>query len=432
MRILFFFLVFCFLGLSGVGLAQKRKIVKTIEAMEEALGNHSGFYLYDPGKEKVLIDYKGARYFTPASNTKIFTLYASLKMLGDSIPGIYYRESKDSLIIWGTGDPSLYYENVPYSAVDSFLRNKEGVVYLSDRHFYDRHFGEAWAWDDYSFSFQVEKAPFPLFGNYYYLGKEKGKRTLQITNNSFKKYFQLKDSLLEMPPVIRDYGSNRADYYPRERDEEFKRKIPFKYSNELAAEMLGDTLNLAVRPVNMPLPSERKVIYSVPSDSLYKVLMQASDNFIAEQLMLLVSGVATDSLNTRMGIDYIKENFLSDLPDEPLWIDGSGLSRYNQFTPRSIVKLWGKIYEEFGEDRIFPLLATGGVNGTIKNWYGADEPFVFGKTGTLRNHHSLSGYLKTDKGSVLIFSFMHGHYPGPSSSVKGVMERILLKVKERY
>ena len=427
-----FFIAICLMILVQVGNAQKRKIIKSIEQAEENLGYHAGFYLIDPEDGKVLVDYKGDRYFTPASKTKILTFYTSLKVFTDSIPGLYYHESKDSLIIWGTGDPSLYYERVPQSKVVDFLGNRSEDIYLSDAHFMDTHFGDAWAWDDYTFSFQVEKAALPIFGNYYYISKRKGKQTLDITNNSFKKYFDLKDSLREKPPVLREYGSNQANYFPRNWDEEFTRRIPFKYSNDLAGEMLADTLKGRVFSSNIPLNPNRKVLYSVQSDSLYRVLMQASDNFIAEQLMLTVSGFVTDTLNTKKGIDYSKKVYLSDLPDEPLWFDGSGLSRNNQFTPRSIVKVWEKIYSEFDRERIWPLLAIGGKTGTIRNLYLAEEPYIFGKTGTLRNHHALSGYLVTKNGKVLIFSFMHGHYPGASTTVKEVMERILLMVRERY
>src|SRR5690606_40565208 len=68
---------------------------------------------------------------------------------------------------------------------------------------------------------------------------------------------------------------------------------------------------------------------------LYKVMMQESDNFIAEQLLLLCAQVLSDSLKTEIAIDFVKKHYLDDLVDEPVWVDGSGLSRYNLFTPRS-------------------------------------------------------------------------------------------------
>ena len=81
------------------------------------------------------------------------------------------------------------------------------------------------------------------------------------------------------------------------------------------------------------------------------------------------------------------------------------------------------------------LLPIGGVDGTIKNWYAPDEdeaPYVFAKTGTLSNNHSLSGFVKTKKGKLLTFSFMNNNYSGSSSEVKFEMEKVLRMVRDRY
>ena len=182
----------------------------------------------------------------------------------------------------------------------------------------------------------------------------------------------------------------------------------------------------------MPLPPESKIVRSVPIDSLLRVMMHDSDNFIAEQLLLQCAAMVSDTLRPEIAIAYAKKNFLADMPDEPQWVDGSGLSRYNLFTPRSIVKLWEKIYQEVPRQRLFPLLATGGKSGTIKNSYKANEPYVYGKTGTLSNTHALSGYVLTRKGRVLIFSMMNNNYLVPTSELRKRMEKILYYIHERF
>jgi D-alanyl-D-alanine carboxypeptidase/D-alanyl-D-alanine-endopeptidase (penicillin-binding protein 4) len=161
-------------------------------------------------------------------------------------------------------------------------------------------------------------------------------------------------------------------------------------------------------------------------------MMQESDNFIAEQLLLLCSGVLSDTLKPEIAIRYMKKNHLSDLPDPPVWIDGSGLSRYNLFTPRSIVKLWEKIYMKVDQERLFNLLAVGGQSGTLKNHYNNNPPYIFGKTGTLSNNHSLSGYLITKKGDTLIFSFMSNNFTVSVSEVRKRMEAILKQLHNYY
>ena len=172
--------------------------------------------------------------------------------------------------------------------------------------------------------------------------------------------------------------------------------------------------------------------FSLPVDSVYKHMMQESDNFIAEQLLLVVSGVLTDTLQSQIAIDTIQNSLNTFLPDTMNWVDGSGLSRYNLFTPRSLVKLWEELINLLGQERLMEIVAIGGEAGTIKNLYAAESPYIYGKTGTLRNNHNLSGLLKTKSGKVLLFSFMNNNYPGSSGPIKEEMERILYQIHEKY
>jgi D-alanyl-D-alanine carboxypeptidase/D-alanyl-D-alanine-endopeptidase (penicillin-binding protein 4) len=78
------------------------------------------------------------------------------------------------------------------------------------------------------------------------------------------------------------------------------------------------------------------------------------------------------------------------------------------------------------------MIANGGGRGTLKYYYRSDKPFIFGKTGTLSNNNSLSGFLRTRKGRLLIFSMMHNNYPNSSTPVKRRMEQILTEIHEKY
>jgi len=171
---------------------------------------------------------------------------------------------------------------------------------------------------------------------------------------------------------------------------------------------------------------------NTPSDSVYKVMMQESDNFLAEQLLLMCSATISDSLSILPALRLMQQSYLSDLPDKLAWADGSGLSRYNLFTPRSIVAVWKKIYQKVPRERLLPMLATGGVNGTVANWYKAEQPYFFGKTGTLANNHCLSGYLITRSGKTLIFSFMNSHYLASTSDIRRNMQSILEYIRDNY
>jgi D-alanyl-D-alanine carboxypeptidase/D-alanyl-D-alanine-endopeptidase (penicillin-binding protein 4) len=137
-------------------------------------------------------------------------------------------------------------------------------------------------------------------------------------------------------------------------------------------------------------------------------------------------------LKPEIAIRFVKKTFLNDLKDEPRWVDGSGLSRYNLFTPRSIVQMWERIYDRIPRERLFALLATGGQSGTIKRWYSAEQPYIFGKTGSLSNNHCLSGFLVTKRGKTLVFSFMNNNFTTSVNEIRRNMESILRTIYERY
>lgn len=424
----YFFL--CFIILASCSPASFLK--KEIAIAERELKDHTGFMLYDLAAKKTIYEYQSDRYFTPASNTKIFTLYTSLNVLGDSIPAFRYVVKQDSLIVWGMGDPSfLYSETFQNKKVFDFLSDSSKKLFISTKNFQTTNSGPGWAWDDYNDYYSSERSSFPVYGNLISI-QSKADDRLIFSPLYFSNQIVVSNEMRQSTEIIRDVDANQLTVYRGEQKKEKKFNIPFKYDDDLITELLADTLNKSVGKVKMILPKEAKTIYSIPSDSLYKVMMQQSDNFIAEQLLLMSSGVVSDTLKPEIGIAYSKKNLLNDLPDEPIWIDGSGLSRYNLFTPRSIVKLWEKIYQKVPRERLFPLLAIGGRTGTIRNYYKADQPYIFGKTGSLSNNHCLSGYLITKKGKTLIFSFMNNNFVSPSSEVRKRMEKILKEVHDKF
>lgn len=428
---LFFLLPFV---IASCTLSKRAIILRDLETAEARFQDHKGFALYDPLKNKFLVEHQSNRYFIPASNTKILTLFASLQILGDSIPGIYYTIQGDSMIIQGSGDPSFLYKHVyQNNSVFDFLKGARQEIYFTDANFKAAHLGPGWAWSDYNYAYSPERSAFPVYGNIFKVIKPMYQSSLQIEQTYFKKFFWLGDSLTRTPYVLREQGSNRIDYFPGIQMRDMSWEVPFRTSPELITELLADTLK---RPVSYLRKSNRlrdkKVLYSIPADSLYKVMMEESDNFIAEQLLLLCAGVLRDTLDPEITIRYMQENYFKALPDKPVWVDGSGLSRYNLVTPQSVIDLWKKLYENVPQERLFALLATGGVSGTLKNAYKAEIPYVFGKTGTLRNNHNLSGFVRTKSGKILIFSFMNNAFTQPTAEIRAEMERILRYIYEKY
>ncbi|MGO8056226.1 hypothetical protein, partial [Rhizobium leguminosarum] len=64
-------------------------------------------------------------------------------------------------------------------------------------------------------------------------------------------------------------------------------------------------------------------IYSQKTDSVLKPMMHRSDNFFAEQLLLMVANERFGVLNEDKIIDTLLKSDLKDLPQKPAWADGS-------------------------------------------------------------------------------------------------------------
>ena len=81
-------------------------------------------------------------------------------------------------------------------------------------------------------------------------------------------------------------------------------------------------------------------------------------------------------MNDEKIIDTLLKTDLKELPQAPSWADGSGLSRFNLFTPNDFVWLLNKMKNEFGIDRMKRILPTGGT-GTLRNYYKQDSALYF-------------------------------------------------------
>jgi D-alanyl-D-alanine carboxypeptidase/D-alanyl-D-alanine-endopeptidase (penicillin-binding protein 4) len=412
------------------------KILKMISKSAVLKEHFTGFALYDLKKRKMIGGQNSDKHFTPASNTKLFTFYAGLKLLKDSIAGLSYIEQGDSLIFWGTADPSFLNQDFKQQGgILQKLNSSTKKLYWANGLFTGDFYGVGWTYDDYNEYYQPEMSELPVYGNSIYF---------RNSNNTLSSYPEftpggefkvLSDSLIQAGRfrIKRNFLSNEFHMPNTSVPSGFSQTVPFKVSEQLISELLKQNIPAFSGSLSYKKPVNTKTWNSIPSDTLFRHMLLPSDNFIAEQILLNIAASNGMEMNTSVVIDHIIKNYLSDLPDKVQWVDGSGLSRQNLFTPRSMVKLCEKIYDEVGdEDRLFDLLPQGGKTGTLKNLYKSEKPFVFAKTGSLSNNHNLSGFMVTGKGQKLIFSFMNNNYLRPTADVRSEMERILTFINQSY
>jgi len=389
--------------------------------------NFSGIFIQDAESEEILFQQYADRRFTPASTIKIFTFYAALEELGKEIPALYFAPIGDTLILWGTGDPGFLHPDLPPSdLVINFLEKRsERIILFNDQNFYDERFGAGWAWDDYQYGYQTEKSAWPIYGNTVTFVKKTG-ADIKV----FPRYFttQLVPTANKQRGIIRTEYDNIFSYNPAQLSARFTLKRPFYYQQNLLPVLLTDTLGrtILLDTANRSLLPNHKTLYRPLTDDIYRLLMQESDNFTAEQLLLTIGGKRIDSLETKKTIELLKRTHFKAIASNIRWVDGSGLSRYNLLTPRSVGWVLKKLYEKMSREQLFDIFPAGGKSGTIANWYGGKEyPYVFAKTGSLSGVHCLSGYIITKKGKTLIFSFMHNGFIGSANGYREEMQRIL-------
>ena len=131
---------------------------------------HIGISIYEPATDKYWYNYNADKYFIPASNTKLFTLYAGMKYLGDSLTGMAYQNFSDTAInAEGTGDPTFMHPDFKNQPVLDFLKAQHKTIYLSGN-YEDSALGYGWAWDDYNDDYMVERNAFPIYGNTIKIG----------------------------------------------------------------------------------------------------------------------------------------------------------------------------------------------------------------------------------------------------------------------
>jgi serine-type D-Ala-D-Ala carboxypeptidase/endopeptidase (penicillin-binding protein 4) len=434
----FYLYFFCFLAILQTACSPKlrpARILKEARSSEVFKNNHVGFALYDLAADKMLVELNADKYFTPASNTKLFTFYAGLKMLKDSIPGLQYTVQNDSLIFWGTGDPTFLHPDFASQPLIAKLNATGKKLFFAPGRYTGDFYGTGWSYDDYNAYYQPEISELPLYANVVRIRNQNGK--LNSSPALDEEFFLQTDSSFKPRSytIRRDLFSNNFRQPAMPLSATYSQEIPYQTSTALTSAFLARHLPNYKGIVSQRIDGGAKKWYSQRSDTVFKRMLQPSDNFIAEQLLLTYAAENGLAMNADSVISYVRNRYLTDLPDGVRWADGSGLSRQNLFTPRDIIALCKKIYAEFPgqEAKLFELLPQGGKAGTIRNFFKTDgEPFVFAKTGTLSNNVNLSGYLVTKSGKRMIFSFMNNNYVRATLDIRQEVERILTQIHDQY
>lgn len=432
-----------------------RENVLNEDALQTA---HVGISIYEPATGKYWYNYNGDKYFVPASNTKLPTCYAAMKYLGDSLVGLRYKvarwndgvETDTAILAEPTGDPTFLHPDFKSQKVYELLKNIPYKIRFLKPLFGHNYYGRGWAWDETDQSYMPQRSFFPIYGNL---------TRIEFVDGSFSRvvpsYFEKTNSILfagngNTPNATRFLKKNIFEVVqaPPGTGKSVSFEMPFLLVEDLIPDnLIADTLHKIVKRayseilLHRPELDDTEIfkkkysdlipIHSQPTDSLLKPMMHRSDNFFAEQSLLMVSNELLGVMNDSKIIDTLLKTDFKDLPQKPRWVDGSGLSRYNLFSPQDFVFILNKMKTDFGMDRIKNILPTGN-EGTLGSRFVTDSNYIFAKTGTLSGVVALSGFLYTKKNKLLIFSVLVNNHNASASGVRSAVEKFIHGIREKY
>jgi len=110
--------------------------------------------------------------------------------------------------------------------------------------------------------------------------------------------------------------------------------------------------------------------------------------------------------------------------------DGSGLSRYNYLSPETIVRVLDVMRKDTVFQVFYGALPVAGIDGTLANRMKGTyaEANARAKTGFIAQARSLSGYVTSADGRLLIYSLLCNNWTIPVRAVERVQDGIVAKL----
>jgi D-alanyl-D-alanine carboxypeptidase/D-alanyl-D-alanine-endopeptidase (penicillin-binding protein 4) len=160
-------------------------------------------------------------------------------------------------------------------------------------------------------------------------------------------------------------------------------------------------------------------------------LMKTSDNLTAEVFVKTIGHVTTGQTGSWTNGLAAMKTFLADsvgIDTTTLSLaDGSGVSRYNYSSPDHLVQLLAYAYRDYSINAEFlAALPTGGWDGTLRKRLRDREVNrrIRAKTGTLSGVSCLSGYIFTKYQGPLAFSILMNGYVGDAKPYQSLQDKI--------
>lgn len=427
---------------------------------QEASRGRVGIKITSLSSGKVIFENDAEKYFIPASNMKSFIVAAALERLGPDfrfLTSVYATAKPDAtgtikgdLRIFGRGDISIstaFNNGDHYKGIDNLVdkiatagvKRIEGDLIGDESYFKGNPVPNTWEWDDLQWYDGAEISALPINNNAVDLNVKPGLSIGSPCVVSVLPQTSLMPLVntctttaggLRTLRVFKPLGQNMLEISGSVplTDKGFTGYIAFTHPAEMFLEILKQRLSLKnivvtgrSRPEKYKLtmseqPIEIATLDSPPFSLIAAKTMKQSQNMFTETILWTLgerfgrqSSVTADS--STLGVNVVK-TFLDQVGiprDSILHYDGSGMSRHNQITPAAIVQLYTYMAKQSRNARVWrDSLTVGGVDGTLTRRFAGTSAAgnMRGKTGTLDQVSTLSGYLTTAGEEEFIVAIM--------------------------
>ncbi len=414
--------------------------------------------LYERNADKV---------FLPASNNKLLTSGAVLSLLGPEFAyntKVVAAVSPDrrgvlhaDLTLVGSGDPLLSagdLTNLAHALKTAGLKQIEGAVTADDSLFDHQWLGDGWTWDDEPYYYSAQISALNLNENLVsvrvFPGKKEGdpvrvvvtptEKYMTVQNQAKTAAAKTKSSI----SVERTRGQNIlvvTGAVALDTTDEAAPKVPVTVEDPTRFTLSAFREALAKEEIRIDgrqLPSATASVSlaehkSVPLVEILKLLNKPSDNMIAECLLKTVGAIkqgkgtagsdGTGAQTARaffasIGMDITHLN----------QADGSGLSRFNFVSPRDFVQLLTYLHTQPTFPVFYDSLPIAGVDGSLRNRLKntAATNNCHAKTGYISRASSLTGYITTKDGEMLVFSILMNNHLSTNALPVSIQDKIVL------
>jgi D-alanyl-D-alanine carboxypeptidase/D-alanyl-D-alanine-endopeptidase (penicillin-binding protein 4) len=185
-----------------------------------------------------------------------------------------------------------------------------------------------------------------------------------------------------------------------------------------------------------PIPdSGLRPLFTYSSPPLRDILphfLKPSQNQIGEVLIKTIGLQRTGAGTTDSGAAVTGRRLRSWGADSTSFIirDGSGLSRHDYVSPEALVRVLDAMrrHEAFAD--FYNAMPVAGIDGTLDRRFGGTpaQNNARAKTGSMDRVRTLSGYVTTADGRLLMFSILANSYTAPASDVESAMDGIVAKL----